>query len=197
MAKKQNSSKRQAVVAVMVGGRGTGKTVKARRIIDNYPGHRRKLVLDTEDHPKYRDFGTIKANQIPGWKPINGKFRPKRIYEGLPIDNIKTVQQHYRNGILVFEDARKYIGKHPDPTIEQFIIDSKQKGVDLLFIYHSFRAVPQMIWDYTDLLTVLKTKKGITRDQKNRVPDFEEIAEADAAVRASSDPYDSKTLEIA
>jgi hypothetical protein len=189
-------AKKEIEIAVIIGARGTGKTTKARKIIENYPKNRRKLVMDTQDSHNYRDFGTIQPHQIPGWKPVNGYYRPKRIYQGNPMENLQAVQRYYKNGILVLEDCRKYIGSQPDKAVENFFIDSKQNGVEILLNYHSFRAVPKMVWDYTDVLTVCKTKQGLPKDQKNRIPDFETVAQAVETVQNATDPYKSVTLEI-
>jgi len=187
---------RLAVVTCIVGGRGSGKTTLVKDMINNYPAQRRKLILDTIDHPSYREFDQIRPELIPAWKPINGRFKPKRIFQGSPRNNILAVQQKYRNGLLVFEDCRKYIGSKPGEEVEQFIIDSKQRSVDLIFIYHSFSAIPKMLWEYIDLLTVMKTKKAIPREYRTRVADFDQIAATCERVQAAKDPHYHETIEI-
>lgn len=187
---------RLAIVTTIIGGRGSGKTTLVKDMIAHYPKKRRKLILDTLDSPHYRHINQIRPELIPAWKPINGEYKPKRIFQGSPRDNIQAVQQSYKNGLLVFEDCRKYIGSKPGEEVEQFVIDSKQRGVDLIFIYHSFAAVPKLLWDYIDLLTVMKTKKGIPREYKNRVADYEQIAEVSERVQNAKDPHYYKTIEV-
>lgn len=181
-------------VNLILGKRGTGKTVYTKQVIEAY--HKRHvlqkiLILDTFDHPAYSGVPEISANMVSRWN------RPSvyRIFQGNPDENLSIIQKYMNNALIVFEDAGKYIRKNLQVDVRQFIIDSKQKNLDLLFIFHGFANTPPEMFGYTDTLTLFKV--GASPEyRKAEIYNFDEIFEAWKKVNESTNPYEKITIRI-
>ncbi len=160
-------------VILIVGGRGTGKTsfannpgkdpnvtrpglvqewIKARK---GRPDER-VLIVDTLDHEKYRDYQVITPQMIPVW---NKGVKRVICNETGFWDLFKVIHNNLYNCLIIFEDASKYIrNTKPLPDdLNNFIVDSKQKNLDLIFMYHSFGQSHIDMWRMADILVLFKT----------------------------------------
>ena len=140
------------IVALIVGRRGSGKTIYTKRMIKKYLENKKVLVCDTLDHPSYKGVERIKPIDIPNME--NGDFC--RVFGG-ETDRILNACNKFSNGLLVFEDATKYVGKNLTKEVKQFIYDSKQKNVDILFLFHGFTSCPPDLFRACDMLVMFKT----------------------------------------
>lgn len=185
-------SERVNKVGVIIGGRGRGKTTFARGLMEGHP--KKVLIVDTFDHPSYRDIPVLTLEQLPGWK--KGIYR---IYatENIDIDDIiEAINKYLTNALVFFEDALKYI---PDRLkgypIGKIIIDSKQKNLDLFFMLHGWGLVPPDLFRFCDLITVFKTNDS-PADKKNQIPHFTEIMKLHTVVTEDPSPYANKTINV-
>lgn len=153
-------------ISAIIGMRGTGKTAFFRgdkdfnipaQIIPLYPAKGMKvLITDTLDHPKYRDIPIIKREQLAHWK--------KGVYRIIcPSSGMKELNRLFcttlSNTLLVYEDAYKHTKEELDAAQEEILADSKQKNIDVLFMYHSWFQIPRQLYrDYLEYIEVFKTK---------------------------------------
>lgn len=181
-------------VNLILGKRGTGKTIFTQQVIEAYHAKhptQKILIMDTLDHPAYGGVSVITADMLSRWNRAN----VYRIFQGNPDENLSIIQRSMNNALIVFEDAGKYIKKNLQVDVRQFIIDSKQKNLDLLFIFHGFANTPPEIFGYTDTLTLFKV--GASPEyRKSEIYNFEEIFEAWKKVNDSKNPYEKITIRI-
>lgn len=151
-------------VAAIFGMRGTGKTLylkgseefKQAGFIKTYLKRGMKvLIVDTFDHPSYRDIPIIKPEQFSGWKKGCYRIfvRPDEMS-----DLCNAISENVWNCLVVFEDAHKHQHNKIDRSIMRLIGDSKQKNVDILFMYHNWALAPKDLYRYLDFIEVFKTK---------------------------------------
>jgi len=151
-------------VSAIFGMRGTGKTeyLKGNASL-NLPGFfssylkkdMKILIIDTFDHPSYRDIKIIKPEQLSKWK--KGVYRIFVRVEQMP-DLCALISETLWNTLVVFEDAHKHQYNRIDKSIMRLIGDSKQKNIDIIFMYHNWSLAPKDLYRYLDLIEVFKTK---------------------------------------
>lgn len=155
---------RTNVVAAIFGKRSTGKTLylkgsdefKLKGFLKNYLNRGMKvLIVDTLDHPSYRDIPIIKPEQIKEWK--KGCYRIIYPRHKMP-ELCNIISEDLWNCLVVFEDAHKHQKNKLDDSVMALIGDSKQKNVDILFMYHNWALAPKDLYRYLDFIEVFKTK---------------------------------------
>jgi hypothetical protein len=181
-------------VNIILGRRGTGKTYYVKNgLIENYlesnPGMK-ILIVDTFDHPAYRTIASIEPEMISRW-------RKPAVYRCHSADTdaiMKEVTGNLRNCLVIFEDASKYIRRQLPDTVRRFILDSKQKNLDLVFLFHGFSFAPPEIWRIVDSVTIFKCDNPESR--KPDIVNFEQVQEAWNSVMKSENPYERKTVWV-
>lgn len=189
------AEKRLNKVITLIGTRGTGKTTKMKKVIEAYLKANptgKILVVDTLDHPSYRDIKPITIEQLQRWLPTKGGYF--RLYGSNTTEIMECISKFFFNGLLIFEDASKYIGSRLDDNVKAFILDSKQKNLDIVFMFHSWGFVPNDLFRLTDAITIFKTQD--TPFQKKNFLPFELIEKPYKQIKDSQDRFINKTVEL-
>jgi GTPase SAR1 family protein len=183
-------------VITLIGARGCGKTTYIRKLIDKMRAKNKSkkvLIVDTLDHPAYRDIPVLTIAQLKAWKPNAGGFY--RIYGSNTAEIFEAVNTSIYNALIIFEDASKYVGTEKlNPDIRGFLFDSKQKNLDVIFLFHAWGFVPNDLFRINDMITFFKTKDN-PEAKKNFLP-FDLIKAEYNTVQSSSDKYINRTIQI-
>jgi predicted AAA+ superfamily ATPase len=161
-------------VGIIIGQRGTGKTLfllgsklssnpndkalNKKGILDIYLAKGMKvLIIDTLDHPSYSNIPILKQKDFYNFK--SGVYRVVLDPDNIPkfIDLINR-SPHMNNTLIVCEDAGKYTGSNLNKSFKRLIIDTKQRNIDLIFMYHCFIDTPANIFTKIDFLQLFKTE---------------------------------------
>ncbi len=184
---------RENRVILIIGGRGSGKTTLGKNVmlqLLNTNPEMYGLVVDTFDHPAYRS----------GFVQITPKMLERiktracyRVFGSNTYDIMRSIEANCFNATILFEDASKYIyGTIPDET-KKFILDSKQKNLDLIFMFHGFGFVPPALYRLVDGIFLLRTNDSpLTR--KALIPCYTQIEAAYKRILASKDPYPRESI---
>lgn len=182
------------------GARGTGKTAYLlgdescgiKGLVKTYLAKGMKvLIIDTFDHPSYKSVPTIKPKQLTG--KLSGANRIFVRSEQMPELN-KIIKETVYNTLLVYEDAYKHQFGKLDKSVMELIGDSKQKNVDILFMYHCFALAPKDLYRYLDYLEIFKTKDTPEERKQEMSGYFGEAMQAYNQVKANPSRYFHKTL---
>lgn len=189
------------VVSLVAGGRGTGKTDKIKNDVISPSPLPKKLIVDTFDSQIWRNMKTysnpfgeqiqipiMKIEDLDVWR--NGLYRIVSSDSDLVFNEI---DEHLQNALVVFEDATKYIGKSLSKSTKKFIYDSKQKNLNLVFVFHSLASIPPDLVRAADTLTIFKTNEG--RPSLTKYP-FPDIPTAMQIVRESSNHFENVTIRL-
>lgn len=190
-------------VCAILGKRGSGKTeylkgneiFRLRGLLKGFLAAGKKvLIVDTIDHPSYRDVPVIAKEKIKYWK--KGAYR---IF--VPIhemdDLLTIIAEHFKGGVVVFEDARKYCLKYIPKPILRLIGDSKQFDVDIVFMFHSFSHVPKDLYAYIEHFEVFKTKIHPACRKDELGGDYDEVCRVFDLVQANPDPFYHLPIDLA
>ncbi|NSW46459.1 MAG: hypothetical protein HPY79_11655 [Bacteroidales bacterium] len=180
-------------VSAILGRRGSGKTTYVRKLIESYrqalPGQK-ILIADTIDHPAYKDVAAINTDLLSRWKKPN----VYRIFGSNTDEILNTINTHLYNALVIFEDASKYIRRQLSDDVRAFILDSKQKNLDLIFLFHGFSYVPPEMFRVLDNITIFRCDNPTYR--KNDIVAFDEVIKAYEQVMNSNNPYEHATVRI-
>lgn len=175
-------------VNITIGKRGSGKTTKNIKLIKKHP--KKVLIVDTIDHEDYRTFRAVTPGMLSAWK--SGIIR---IYGHDFKEVFHELTTNVHNALIVFEDCTKYIRGYIPDDVRNFIVDSKQKNLDLIFLYHGFGMVQPDMFRLADSITLFKTNENIER-YASKIPNFEDVKKANSIVQKSSNPYINLTVKL-
>lgn len=184
------NTREEHFASLTVGRKHTGKSTLTAGVVKEYPADQKVLILDVNGSPAYNAYRQIEINQVKALK--RGKVK----LVGTPTeDTLKIIAEHFRGGLIVFEDCTKYISGNVRPEIKTFLVDHRMYNCDLIFTFHSLVMVPPFFWQMTSYLTLLKTQDILESKYRGRIPNFDKVAAAFKRVNESKDPYYSETIE--
>lgn len=198
------------LVGLVIGQRGTGKTLfvmgskysaKTSDQALNIPGlfdiaqrsGKKVLIIDTLDHPAYRSIPLLQQKDFSKWNSgiVRTYLEPDDIHK--LVDKINT-SPHMNNTMIIFEDAGKYTEKTLPRPFKRLIIDSKQRNIDIIFMYHCFIDTPSNIFTKSDFIQLFKTEDSpVVR--KNNLRLFEKVLTAYEEVKNHGNNFYGKYID--
>jgi hypothetical protein len=156
-------------ISLLIGMKDTGKTVYLRGSEEHsVEGFFRMyleagikiLIVDTEDHEKYRDIPMIQLDELPYWK--QGVYRlilpdDEMIYLYHVLLDRNKEFRNLDNMFLVFEDAHKHIETKVNGILRKFLLDAKNRHIEIALMYHAWGWVPDDLYRIINLIQVFKT----------------------------------------
>lgn len=177
---------------LFVGRKKCGKTTLCRQLIEQ-SNFKKILVIDTYPHPDYDDFQVIPSSMLKGWK----QGRKRIILDPLKknYEDLQPVNDYVCNTLIILEDASKYIVGDIPMVLRGILFDHRNKGNELLFMYHGFRIVPPKLLSNVSYITLFKIGEHIKTSQ-DKVPNYAELERAHQVIQASTNKYIYKTFEV-
>lgn len=165
------------------GDRGTGKTEFAKGnpkfnlpgLINMYLKKGMKVyIIDTMDHPAWRSFPVLPMEKFDDFK--KGACRIICNADDIPkLNYLLNASDNVYNSLLLYEDARKHTYMKVDKSLIRLIGDSKQKNIDIGFMYHCFAHCPLDLYRYFDFIELFKTKDSPMVREKAFAADLDGI----------------------
>ena len=175
---------------VWVGQRGSGKTTMFRKKVEPHIG-KKLLIIDTLDHDKYRDITIGKPSDLKRWE--SGKLR-------IIVDDFDELfyemQKHLRNAVVLMEDCYRYLGEMKLPKeVKAFIIESKQRNLDMVFMVHAFGYTYLDFFRLCDSMVLFKTK-DTPEMRKKHFPDYHNVCRIHAQIQGDPNPFAAKKITL-
>ena len=180
---------RQNIIALVCGGRGTGKSTHIKKVIDGHSS-KKVLIVDANDNAIFREFKPIKPELLKKWK--SGKIR---IVSDDTDAVFRLIYDNLWNALVIFEDATGYMQFNMPEIVKKIMLVSKQRNLDLIFTFHSFRNIRPDFFAYSNYLEIFKTGEDISQF-KNKVPQFERVIEAKEAVEQHPSKFYHKSVRL-
>lgn len=173
---------------IIIGRRATGKTTLTNRVIE--ASDKPVLIVDASAQPAYQKFPMIAPEEWKdGWTGI------RRVYKADMDSVLKTMAKYLHNCMIVYEDAYKYIPSSVMPKpVNDFLIDLRHRNVDVIFVYHSLRRVPPILFEMTNYITLFKTNDIIDSSQ-SKIPNFNAVKRAWESVTADRNEHAHITID--
>ena len=177
---------RAAKLIIILGFNGTGKTTLVKKLVKNEMNKPtgRGLIVTPDD---------IEWNFLPDVNQrLNHhikdyvKFR-KIIYQP---GALNWIAAYFRNGLLIFDDCRAYLGATTDQELHNLLIRRRQKSIDIIAVGHGFSEVPPKFFTFASEIILFKTMDAIKRRQ-NVIRNYTEMEAAQIRVNeaAQTNPY--------
>lgn len=187
---------------MIIGRRGSGKTeylkgneaFNLEGFLNIYANKGMKvLIVDTFDHPSYQDIKIIQPHQInSNWK--KGVYRCFVRLNEIP-KLLEIINENFWNGLLVFEDAYKHQYQKISRELMNLIGDSKQKNVDIIFMYHNWALAPKDLYRYLDYIEIFKTKDSPETRRDDMPGCYEEVLKTWQQVMKHENKYYHLTVD--
>jgi hypothetical protein len=199
-------------VTAIFGERGSGKTLyelgsnytakpedkalNLKGILDLYLGVKQMkvLIIDTIDHPAYRKIRVMPPQVFKEWK--TGVYRMFTHADDIPklIEYLQKFDSHW-NTCYVFEDSYKHTSKTICKPLIRLMGDTKQKNIDIFFMYWSFGQAPQDLFRMLDYIELFKTQDSPQCRKLNMPGYYANAMKIYDEVKASKNPFFHKTIE--
>lgn len=181
-------SERLNVINLVVGAPGHGKTTKILELLKRYP--RKILIYDINKEKAYSDFPLIELKDI--------RFHSHGIARVFTPDTralVDAIDKHYYNGLVVFEDATKYL---PSGVANVFswrsiFTNYRHRNRDYIFTFHSLNRIPPFVYEMSNYITLFKTKEQFDGSLK-KVPNFSVVQTAYNKVQKAKDKFYNVTV---
>lgn len=189
-------------IIIVVGNRGKGKTDYLKQLIMS-SSKKVKFIIDTFDSPVWHNLKTWNHPEwelipVPSIEPLDIYKHKNGVYRifGADTKNIMNVIEKLTfNALLVFEDATKYIGNKLSDKVRYFVLDSKQKNLDIIFTFHSLADIPNSLIRISDYMTIFKTGDFWNSSLRTKYQG-KPVELVWNKVQASKDNFCNKTIDI-
>jgi hypothetical protein len=198
------------LVGTIIGQRGTGKSIfllgakysakpedqklKIPGLIDTALKNGFKvLIVDTLDHPAYRRIPILKQQEFLKFNKGVARtwLQPD---EMRPFVDLINRSPHMNNTFVVFEDAGKYTEKNLPPEFKRLIMDSKQRNIDIVFMYHCFIDTPANIFTKADYIQLFKTEDS-PKVRKNNLRLYDKVEAVHTEVKNHKSRFYGKYID--
>lgn len=146
---------RDTKVCSCTGTTGTGKSYKANEIAKKLASKSNNKVLvisyagsgDSWNHCKEIEPTEKDLKFKTGWKKIIYLKHYSRKDKKFPLLEIFN---HFRNGIIIFDDCKMYMKGDWEntPGLKLICNEHRHFGYDMFFIAHSPKHIPKQVWAY-------------------------------------------------
>lgn len=186
------------IVNVLIGGRGTGKTYTILHdVIAKYQEaapDKKILVIDTFNSPAYEGIENITIPDMKRWVGGCRRYLISCVPEEFD-DSIDKIAKYCYNSVIIIEDSGRFITSSLRNSILRLVTDTKQKNIDLYFVFHSLMQVPPRLIQLTDFVLLHKTNEKLTTALLNKYPN-PELHEAFKRVNKHKNKYYYEILRI-
>jgi hypothetical protein len=183
------------LICLILGIRGSGKTTYLLKLLAAYITRGTKiLIIDTIDHPSYRHIPVMDLKKLKDFK--SGVYRVWVRAEDMPkLNYLINSLPNMWNTLLVYEDAYKHTGKNVDKSLKQLIGDSKQKNIDIIFMYWSWMQAPGDLYRMLDVIECFKTKDSPEARKSYMGGYFEEAIQIWQSIMNHESQYHHKLID--
>lgn len=187
-------------IFLVVGNRGTGKTDFCKNMLQLSPMPK-KLIVDTFDNPAWRN---MKTHDHPDWENITVPVMPVdmlnyhkgglyRIFHTDTDFLQDEIDKYCMNSLVLVEDATRYFPLNLTRSQKNYLLNSKQKNLDIILVFHFLSTVPPELLKMADYLTIFKTNEAQVNEKKYFHPGFKE---AFNHVYNSKNRFENKTIRL-
>lgn len=193
-----NKMARVNTVNILIGGRGTGKTYTILHdIITNYQqldADKKILVIDSFNAPAYEGIENISKPDMKRWVAGCRRYLISAVYNEFDED-IAYIGKTCYNSVIIIEDSGRFITNSLRASILRLVTDTKQKNIDLYFVFHSLMQVPPRLIQLSDFILLHKTNENLTAALQNKYP-FPALHKAFQSVKSNKNKYYMEIVRI-
>ena len=168
----KNPEERDFITAAVIGDKAQGKSSFLSLFAKDYlelnqkkGNERRVLIHDPSEAGPFNQFENITLEElIYGVKlPKTGKrhFWRKGIrrmsHEEDDEQVLRGIRQVMRNGLVIFDEARDWMGDNPKKWQKELFTKHRNLGLDLMMVFHNFMDIPISLRPHIWMYILFKT----------------------------------------
>ena len=155
MKKETQKKNRDPKLVIILGFPGCGKSTLIKKFIKSYLDTGRRSLVCTPHFDDFSEFKLIENNtEIVQFDGVRKNFT----YD---LNDVTNVINHYRKGLLTFDDCRYYFPSNSDGIVKQLMLSRRHWMVDIIVAAHGFTEVPPKFFTYASEIILFKTKTDI------------------------------------
>lgn len=151
------NNERTAKCVGLLGGNGTGKTTMLKRLLNTLGG--RSLVV-VPDIIGWEEYPLV---ELDCKEDYLGDGIRVHIFDDDKKKGTLTKLKYFKNGSLVFDDARAYIDASTSRPVRNLLIRRRQMMLDVFVVGHGFNEVPPVFFTFFTELILFRTSDNVAR----------------------------------
>ena len=177
---------RSNYILIAAGKRFSGKSTITLKFA--IASGKRIIVVNTDFHPLYADFETITIEQLKKSTHKKAIVYISSIEEANEVADI--LNKYQTNAFVILEDSKKYINDNISKEWERLIINHRMRNIELCFMYHFLKYVPNKIANQYNMLILFKTTDSMSNSSlKEKFGNVETIQQRAEKVRTHSNEH--------
>ena len=185
----------QHLAIAITGRKHTGKSTLAEKIARSMKLGK-VVIIDPNNSPAYAKHPFVSFKKLCSLK--SGIVRYYETDTNLMFANLMEMLSKKRfNGLIVFEDATKYIDAKPTQIQKAVLVDHRMWNSSLIFTFHAIEFVPRFFWKMLTHVVILKTQDMMQENYTTyakRIPNFRAIYAAWNKVMKSNNEFENITI---
>lgn len=150
------------LLTVIVGATNTGKTTLIEKIIKD----RKRALAITPHFEEWNNYELLDPRKKRFWKYTG--VRKVQAYKDV-IKDINRVGDYFKNGVIIFEEAKFYIKPRVEDAIEQILIARDQRKTDIIVASHGLTLIPPIFFSYVDVFIMFRTQDNLQKRKKDLI----------------------------
>jgi hypothetical protein len=176
-------------VILVVGMKNVGKTTMLLGMARAQK--QRVLIFDKNSEAAYNGVPYLNPKNIKEFQGV------KKIYHSDVEGFMVWLKTHYRNGLLLLEDATAYVRNRSSRPLNDMLVSCRHYGLDMIMVFHSLTSVPAEIYPLADTIILFKTEQSPERVLlANKIPQMERILACFKEVNEHPERHYKKIIEL-
>jgi hypothetical protein len=177
---------RSNYILIAAGKRFTGKSTIVLKFAE--ASGKRIIVVNTDFHPLYSDFENITKEEL---KTTTKKKVIVYVTSTEEASEVADILNKYQsNAFVILEDAKKFINDNVSKEWERLIINHRMRNLELCFMYHFLKYVPNKIANQYNMLILFKTTDSMSNSSlKEKFGNVETIQLRAEKIRSHSNEH--------
>jgi len=181
---------RQPIYPIILGTNGTGKTTLLKKLILNEMRKKdNHILILTPDDAEFIEVPEVH----PGFPERIERYTGARkliTTRGEAAGILNIVRDHFRKGVLIFDDCRAYFDPSTLSILETIMVRRRQMMIDVIAVAHGPSKVPPAFFSYMTHIILFKTNDPM-RTRKDRLDDISrwETIQQRVNEKAITDPH--------
>jgi GTPase SAR1 family protein len=164
---------REAAVNLVVGAKGYGKSTWLKNHLAKHP-KRNQLVYKNAGRisdPAFSSFPLVPFYSYRGGRAKISDFDVE--YR----EFIDQVYKHFKNGVVVVDDASFYEQDNITPELKRLIVMNRGPAIDVYLVFHGLSDVPIKLFSYINNIILFHTTDSFTY-KKSKIPEMRDLQDA-------------------
>jgi len=170
--------RKNPLCTIIVGATNTGKTSLIEKIVR----YRKRVLAVTPHQKEWNSYHNINPSD-KGFFKYQGVRRCQSYTD--VIKDINASGNYFRNGVLIFDDAKFYVNSKVEKALEQILIARDQRKIDIIVSAHGLTHIPPIFFSYADVFIMFYTQDNILKRKKDLIW-YEELLELQKKVNDQS-----------